>query len=56
MQKRPFDVQAITIDIKITDRHYNDHTATVEIADYETVEMFVKRVEVAIARVLKETS
>lgn len=52
--KRPSNVNEITVDIKVTDRHHNEHTATVEVADYETVGMLMKRVEAALERVLTE--
>lgn len=52
--KRPPGVEDIVIDIKIRDRYYNDHVTTVEIADYESIGMLVKRIEAALERVLTE--
>jgi len=52
--KKPADVSEIVVAVKIKDRDYNTHTAEIEIADYETLEMFMRRVEAAIERVLTE--
>lgn len=52
--KRPSGAHEIVIDIKVIDRYHNEHVATVEIADYETVGMLMKRIEAALERVLAE--
>ena len=52
--KKPSNVKEIVVAVTVKDRDYNEHSVAVEIADYETIEMFMKRVEVAIERVLTE--
>jgi hypothetical protein len=52
--KKPSNVKEIVVAVTVKDRDYNEHAVAVEIADYETVEMFMKRIEAAIERVLTE--
>ena len=55
-RKKPDDVQEIAVNIQLKDRNYNPRSEVVELADYETVEMFMRRIEAAIRRLLTEGS